>query len=248
MIVHTAVFLCFLQAGIRPKEQYLTMTDQKFKDTFPMKIVPVKTFRFHRFHFRKHLARREDGFTLAELLIVVAIIGVLVAISIPIFNAQMEKARQAVDMHTARSIESVLVAACNSGDITLPDGVSDRGVWVMFCKKGKRPQSYNCDVLCGADEGFYIKGNRSPKSNSPIENSDLHKILAESGFDHDSLTVRSNGNQKDGWDWIVVEVGYDTNKKLYTRFYSGFQGTSSAASRNTVGTTNIEKKIYGDQK
>ena len=36
--------------------------------------------------------RSKNGFTLAELLIVVAIIAVLVAVSIPIFNGQMEKA------------------------------------------------------------------------------------------------------------------------------------------------------------
>ena len=34
---------------------------------------------------------KNKGFTLAELLIVVAIIGVLVAISIPIFSKQLEK-------------------------------------------------------------------------------------------------------------------------------------------------------------
>lgn len=188
------------------------------------------------------------GFTLAELLIVVAIIGVLVAVSIPIFNAQLENARQAVDMHTARSIESVLAAACNSGDIQLPDGVSDKGVWVMFCRDGKRPQSYNCDVLCGADGGFYINGHLTKEYNRPVENSDLHKILSESSFDHDSLTIQSNGNKKNGWDWIVVEVGYDSNKKLYTRFYSGFQGDTSAASRVAVGSSNIEKKMNGGQK
>lgn len=33
----------------------------------------------------------KKGFTLAELLIVVAIIAVLVAISIPIFSSQLEK-------------------------------------------------------------------------------------------------------------------------------------------------------------
>lgn len=37
--------------------------------------------------------KNRKGFTLAELLIVVAIIAVLVAISIPIFTGQMEKAR-----------------------------------------------------------------------------------------------------------------------------------------------------------
>ena len=40
--------------------------------------------------------RSKKGFTLAELLIVVAIIAVLVAVSIPIFNGQLEKARSAL--------------------------------------------------------------------------------------------------------------------------------------------------------
>ena len=39
---------------------------------------------------------KKHGFTLAELLIVVAIIAVLVAISIPIFTSQLEKSRDAV--------------------------------------------------------------------------------------------------------------------------------------------------------
>ncbi len=43
------------------------------------------------------------GFTLAELLIVVAIIAVLVAIAIPVFNSQLEKSREAVDLANTRS-------------------------------------------------------------------------------------------------------------------------------------------------
>ena len=45
----------------------------------------------------------KKGFTLAELLIVVAIIAVLVAISIPIFTAQLEKSREAVDLANIRA-------------------------------------------------------------------------------------------------------------------------------------------------
>jgi len=43
------------------------------------------------------------GFTLAELLIVVAIIAVLVAVAIPVFTAQLEKAREATDIANVRS-------------------------------------------------------------------------------------------------------------------------------------------------
>ena len=54
--------------------------------------------------------RNNKGFTLAELLIVVAIIGVLVAISIPIFNAQLEKAKQATDLSNMRSAKAAAIA------------------------------------------------------------------------------------------------------------------------------------------
>ena len=45
----------------------------------------------------------KKGFTLAELLIVVAIIAVLVAIAIPVFTKQLEKSRDATTMANLRS-------------------------------------------------------------------------------------------------------------------------------------------------
>ena len=47
--------------------------------------------------------KRREGFTLAELLIVVVIIGILVSISIPIFTAQMHKAKVAADWANLRA-------------------------------------------------------------------------------------------------------------------------------------------------
>ena len=51
----------------------------------------------------KQKLKEMQGFTLAELLIVVAIIGVLVAISIPVFNTQLERSRESTDLANLRA-------------------------------------------------------------------------------------------------------------------------------------------------
>lgn len=56
------------------------------------------------------MKKNKKGFTLAELLIVVAIIGVLVAISIPIFSRQLEKSRDAVSIASIRSAYAVAMS------------------------------------------------------------------------------------------------------------------------------------------
>lgn len=48
-------------------------------------------------------AKRNHGFTLMEMLIVVAIIAVLVAVAIPTFSSQLHKARVATDWANVRS-------------------------------------------------------------------------------------------------------------------------------------------------
>ena len=46
--------------------------------------------------------KKRGGFTMVELLIVVAIIAILVAVSIPMMNQALERSRHAVDQENVR--------------------------------------------------------------------------------------------------------------------------------------------------
>lgn len=191
----------------------------------------------------KRAEKEKRGFTLAELLVVVAIIGVLVAISIPIFTTQLEKARRSVDLYNARAVESVLVNAINDGSVQIAPGTNTNdayGIWVTIKREGNEnwPQNYNQpgNVFYGANREIIINGHAN-KKNWNINNTDLQNIVKANGIDVDNLKVncrKSDSKKLDGWDWIVIEAGYrydNTAKKfvLFTEIYSGFANGRSGA-------------------
>lgn len=69
---------------------------------------------------------KNGGFTLIEMLIVVAIIAILVAVSIPLVSSALEKAREATDAANERAFKSALV----SGHLLYEAGMNDGGIEV----------------------------------------------------------------------------------------------------------------------
>ena len=69
---------------------------------------------------KRQMRKNKTGFTLAELLIVVAIIAVLVAVSIPVFTSQLEKSREATDLANVRSAYSQVMMAAMVEDTSSP--------------------------------------------------------------------------------------------------------------------------------
>ena len=97
----------------------------------------------------KKIREDREGFTLAELLIVVAIIAVLVAIAIPVFNSQLEKSREAVDAANIRAA----YAECLTDNIT---GKTD-GTYEVKLKQ-ETSDWQDTDLKAGLEKNMTLTG------------------------------------------------------------------------------------------
>lgn len=83
-----------------------------------------------------------------EMLIVVAIIAILVAIAIPAFSGQLEKAREAADMANIRSAYAeVVTTALTSVDGTKPTSSNvkyNTTGWYMEVKATQKQAGWQC--------------------------------------------------------------------------------------------------------
>ena len=141
------------------------------------------------------MKKRKAGFTLAELLIVVAIIAVLVAISIPIFTSQLEKSRRAVDLSNARNVKSILMNSYAGGSIQFPnetDHVNGTGqvktyVAVIVKKDGTYYRASGSVLVDGVN---WNGDNGNPYAR-------VKKLFENTGFG--SIKVHANSTENDGW-------------------------------------------------
>ena len=106
-----------------------------------------------------------SGFTLAELLIVVAIIGILVAISIPIFTAQLHKARVATDWANLRAYFSEIQADYNATgeynpeilkDLNKPENWHRTGIDFLDGQKAEMKDGYFAVTKSDEGAGYQI--------------------------------------------------------------------------------------------
>lgn len=78
--------------------------------------------------------KKQGGFTMVELLIVVAIIAILVAVSIPMMNQALERSRHAVDQANVRDA----IALASIEYVTNPEAIdSTTGKTYTYCVDDK---------------------------------------------------------------------------------------------------------------
>lgn len=191
----------------------------------------------------------KKGFTLIEIMVVIAIIAVLISIAIPVFNGSMKKAANATDAANARNLYAALATMVNMGDIDFPERSTNandlQGVWVLVCKGSKyAPDGYSGVIpsdggmFCGANPTVSINGKRSGAWNTP--NPELTRIIKEQVGD---LKLQSRGG-KDGWDWYIAGFCVDTKGNISGYMYSGFKGArSDIVTAAKAGTSNLQKLI-----
>ena len=80
------------------------------------------------------------GFSLVELIIVIAIMAVLAGTIAPALIKYLEKSRKTTDMSNATEIEKILVHGFVEGYIDIPEAkrTVGYGAWVMLCNKDKK--------------------------------------------------------------------------------------------------------------
>ena len=171
--------------------------------------------------------KREKGFTLVELLIVVAIIAVLVAISIPIFTAQLEKSRNATDIANAKAMDDALKVYYLSNYDT-DEALSTQRIW-------------------GVDEGYIFVNQHGIRC---AGNSYLALIQAGYGTKSDWKKNGSNEyvstvlkcHSKTKWVKFQITFTQDSNGEMSftycgsTEINAGNNGNSDAFAKAINGT------------
>ena len=146
--------------------------------------------------------KKKKGFTLAELLVVVAIIGVLVAVSIPIFSKQLEKSRIATDQANVRSAKAAAAAEYMS------NGESGSVSYLYNNSTVTKIDLTNSTALDKvASESGYGKSTKEDNDGS---------ITGATGMPKDSVVeVTINGSDITA-SWIQGLLSYDSSNKTLT--------------------------------
>lgn len=127
--------------------------------------------------------KNKKGFTLIEMLVVVASIAILVAISVPMVSGALEKARESADAANLQAAKSVALVAEMTGKI---DGLST-GADVAA-------DTYFYDVDTGKLSTATPDASDAPQANAN---------KTSGGTTNDSIIVTFNSNKKivDGPRW-----------------------------------------------
>ncbi|ETP71473.1 hypothetical protein UYO_2585 [Lachnospiraceae bacterium JC7] len=134
---------------------------------------------------------KKRGFTIAELLIIAAIVGILVAVAIPLISAKLERARETVDIHTMRAAAALGQKFYYEG-VTDPDSAHAAGMQWYRSNNNDKSEGSNAFAIYLPEKGTFSDKNYD-------------------GTIADGLKAYGKGGKKDGG----VDLFGEDNKRVY---------------------------------
>ena len=164
---------------------------------------------------RTKIGKRKKGFTLIELIIVIAIIAILAAIAIPNFLAIQRKARVKADIATGKTIYDATSALIAEGKIvpndTKTSGSSDPG-------KVAGEEIFTLESPESSDtKGSITPSGNATETQAKALTSYLQTIPVPKSVDNSKFVVTVSGNEED--PSIIVSINkvtvYPNGKSPY---------------------------------
>ena len=169
------------------------------------------------------MKKKRKGFTLAELLIVVAIIAVLVAIGIPIFTSQLEKSREATDAANIR----VQYAQVMAEAITVDGNVNIDGKDFEKINLRQKQPDWQTETIPNSLGNFSVIEGIPGTQAWVAYHADTETVYIK--FEGESQNGDSDSNGENNilidsssWDstsgWEVINVKFENGKAILTPF------------------------------
>lgn len=102
----------------------------------------------------------KKGFTLAELLIVVAILAILVAVSIPIFTSKLDDARKSTDLANERAAKAAAVVEYMDTNV---EGATGAVYYVYDANNGKVETGVTSKPTSSTVKGYNQQDTKNTK-------------------------------------------------------------------------------------
>ncbi|MCM8532176.1 MAG: prepilin-type N-terminal cleavage/methylation domain-containing protein [Lentisphaeraceae bacterium] len=161
-------------------------------------------------------------FTLMELLVVVAIIGILMTLLLPSLRTAREKAKQAVCLSNQKQCGIALMssAAKNNGKIMAKDKSTVGGVWARRLKEKEKliedDRVFSCPIFPSYSSLYHTFGmNSGTKGN---KNGELYVGVnndAKAAIDTTKkVTYMRDGLPEDGWARYIIMQAIETPSEL----------------------------------